>query len=158
MALLEVSLMVTGNIVDYSDELKDGVFEFTDECFRELGKAFEPQDRHSFYNDIGSCFVSFKCLLSDEKIVGTVGLKKLDDDTVELKALYLHKEYRGRGWGRKLIDTAIKESGRLGFKTIVLDSMSIYKDALRLYEKTGFVPTERFNDNPYADVFMKRDL
>ena len=58
----------------------------------------------------------------------------------------------------KLIDTAIKESGRLGFKTIVLDSMSIYKDALRLYEKTGFVPTERFNDNPYADVFMKRDL
>ena len=33
--------MVTGKIVDYSDELKDGVFEFTDECFRELGKAFE---------------------------------------------------------------------------------------------------------------------
>ena len=25
-------------------------------------------------------------------------------------------------------------------------------------EKTGFVPTERFTDNPYADVFMKKDL
>lgn len=145
-------------LADYSDELKDRVFAFTDECFRELGKAFEPQGRHSFYNDIESTFAMFKCLLADDNVIGTVGLKKIDDDTVELKALYLDKNYRGQGLGTKLINTAVDEARQLGFKTIVLDSMSGYKDALKLYEKTGFVPTERFNDNPYADVFMKKDL
>ena len=62
------------------------------------------------------------------------------------------------GWGSRLINSAIDEARTLEFKTIVLDSMSIYKDALKLYEKSGFVPTERFNDNPYADIFMKKDL
>jgi GNAT superfamily N-acetyltransferase len=145
-------------LVDYSDELKDSVFKFTDTCFSELDKAFEPEGRHSFYNDIGSSFASFKCLLADDEVIGTVGLKKIDDDTAELKALYLHKEYRGLGWGSRLINSAIDEARTLEFKTIVLDSMSIYKDALKLYEKSGFVPTERFNDNPYADIFMKKDL
>ena len=151
------SHMIT-TIVDYSDELKDSVFKFTDACFRELGKAFEPDGRHSFYNDIENTFAMFKCLLADDNVIGTVGLKKIDDDTVELKALYLDKNYRGQGLGTKLINTAFDEARQLGFKTIVLDSMSGYKDALKLYEKTGFVPTERFNDNPYADVFMKKDL
>ena len=46
----------------------------------------------------------------------------------------------------------------LGYKSMVLDSMSKYKEALRLYEKCGFKNTERFNDNVYADVFMKLEL
>ena len=38
-------------IIDYSDEYKQSVFEFTDRCFAELGKRFEPEGRHGFYND-----------------------------------------------------------------------------------------------------------
>ena len=53
---------------------------------------------------------------------------------------------------------AISEAKRLGYKSIVLDSMSQYKSALKLYEKTGFKNTERYNDNIYADVFMRLDL
>ena len=53
---------------------------------------------------------------------------------------------------------AIDEAKTRGFKSMVLDSMSKYKEALRLYEKCGFRNTERFNDNVYADVFMKLDL
>ena len=60
--------------------------------------------------------------------------------------------------GSRLINVAIDEARKLGYKSIVLDSMSKYKEALRLYEKCGFKNTERFNDNIYADVFMKTDL
>ena len=55
-------------------------------------------------------------------------------------------------------DNIVDEAKRLGYKSIVLDSMSQYKDALRLYERTGFKNTERYNDNLFADVFMKLDL
>ena len=145
-------------LIPYNDSYKQQVFDFTCTCFEELGKKFEPSGRHSFYNDIDNEFEVFFCLVDQEKVIGTVALKKVDDYTVELKAMYLDRNYRGKGLGRKLMDKAVDEARCLGFKSIVLDSMSSYKDALRLYEKTGFKMTERYNDNVYADVFMRLDF
>lgn len=145
-------------IVPYSDELKMSLFEFTDRCFDKLGKRFEPEGRHGFYNDIGHEFVMFDCLLQDGSVAGSVALKKLDDKTVELKALYLDESLRGQGFGSELMKRAVGYAGDAGFEAIVLDSMSQYKEALRLYERFGFKPCARYNDNPYADVFMKKDL
>lgn len=142
-------------IVEYKREYRQSVFDFTDNCFRELGKKFEPDGRHYFYNDIETYFDVFFCLVLDDKVVGTVGLKKINDDTAELKALYLSKELRGQGLGLKLINSVIDKAKEKGYKLILLDSMSKYKEAVKLYEKVGFIKTERYNDNQYADVFMK---
>lgn len=57
-----------------------------------------------------------------------------------------------------LIDTIIGEARTSDFKTIVLDSMKQYKEARKLYEKCGFTDCSRYNDNTYADVFMKLEL
>ena len=145
-------------LVPYNESYKQKVFDFTDKCFEELGKKFEPDGRHDFYNNIGDNFVVFYCLFDQDKLIGTVALKKLDENTVELKAMYLDRSYRGKGLGRRLMNKIVDEAKRLGYKSIVLDSMSQYKDALRLYERTGFQNTERYNDNLYADVFMKLNL
>ena len=50
-------------IVPYREIYKQSVFEFTDICFEELGKKFEPDGRHSFYNDIEKSFEVFYCVL-----------------------------------------------------------------------------------------------
>lgn len=146
------------HIVPYNDSFKQQVFDFTDKCFEELGKKFEPDGRHDFYNSIGDNFVVFYCLFDQDKLIGTVALKKIDENTVELKAMYLDRSYRGKGLGHHLMNKIVDEAKRLGYKSIVLDSMSQYKDALRLYERTGFKNTERYNNNLFADVFMKLDL
>ena len=146
-------------IVPYSDKLKQSLFCFTDACFSELGKKFEPEGRHSSYNDIENSFKVFFCLITNnDQVVGTVALKKLDDDTAELKALYLDNRYRRQGLGKLLINIIIEEARTSGFKAIVLDSMKQYKEARRLYEKCGFTDCARYNDNTYADVFMKLEL
>lgn len=145
-------------LVPYNDSYKQKVFDFTDKCFDELGKKFDPSGRHYFYNDIENYFVVFYCLLYQDRLIGTAALKIIDEFTVELKAMYLDQEYRGQGLGRKLMGKVISEAKSLGYKCIVLDSMSQYKSALKLYEKTGFKNTERYNDNMYADVFMRLDL
>ena len=149
-------------IVPYREIYKQSVFEFTDICFEELGKKFEPDGRHSFYNDIEKSFEVFYCVVNEEnndnKVLGTVGLKKINNDTVELKAFYLHKDLRGKGLGKRMLETVISKARELGYRSIVLDSVSKYKAAQRLYEKAGFVNTERYNDNQYADIFMKLEL
>jgi len=139
----------------YNDSMKEAVFAFTDACFRSVGKEFEPEGRHSDYNDIGKKFDRFWCLLSDEKVLGTVAVKCLDETTSELKALYLSPELRGKGYGYKLLDLAVLFATEKGYKRIVLDSMSKYTAALKLYEKYGFTHIARYNENQKADVFME---
>ena len=146
------------NLISYDASYKQRVFDFTGKCFDELGKKFEPCGRHYYYNDIEKTFEAFFCMTDEEKVIGTVALKKIDAYTVELKALYLDKAYRGQHLGSRLIRAAIDEARARGFKSVVLDSMSQYKEALRLYEKCGFKNTDRFNDNAYADVFMRLEL
>ena len=124
-----------------------------------LGKQFEPEGRHAFYNDIENSFIVFFCLTTEtDTVIGTGALKKLDDSTAELKALYLEQRYRGYGFGKLIINSIIEEARKNGFKTIVLDSMKQYKEARKLYEKCGFTDCARYNDNTYADVFMKLEL
>ena len=145
-------------ICTYSDSLKESLFGFYAECFPKIGKTFEPDGRHYFYNDISGSFEVFFCLVDQEMVVGTVALKKIDEKTVELKALYLHKDYRGKGLGSLLMSVSVNEAKSRGFKKILLDSMLKYEDALRLYEKFGFEKIDRYNDNAMAEVFMKMDL
>ena len=154
----ELEIETKIKMVPYEEKLKDSVFAFTEKCFEELEKKFEPDGRHSFYNDIEGYFEVFFCLTVGDRVAGTVAVKRLDDHTAELKALYLSGELRGRGYGKKLLDKAVESAMELGFDFIVLDSMSKYKEALRLYEKAGFKHIERYNDNQYADVFMRLEL
>ena len=65
---------------------------------------------------------------------------------------------RGNGYGKQLLDTVIKKAREEGFRYIVLDSMSKYKAALGLYESLGFVTIDKYNDNDYADIFMRLEL
>ena len=145
-------------ILKYDDSLKESLFRFTDSCFTEIGKSFEPQGRHSFYNDIPVSFDLFLCLAEDGNVMGSAGIKEIDNDTCELKALYLADELRGMGWGYKLLDSVVEFARGAGYKRVVLDSMSKYKDARRLYVRYGFKETCRYNDNQYADVFMEYKL
>ncbi len=145
-------------LVQYEEKYKQSVFDFTDRCFTELGKRFDPSGKHYFYNDIKDSFEVFYCLVDQGMVIGTVALKKIDEKTVELKALYLHKDYRGKGLGSLLMSVSVNEAKTRGFKRIVLDSMLKYEDALKLYEKFGFEKIDRYNDNAMAEVFMKMDL
>ncbi|MBQ9870992.1 MAG: GNAT family N-acetyltransferase [Eubacterium sp.] len=145
-------------IVVYNDDLKMEVFYFTSICFSELGKSFDPLGRHSSYNEIKKHFERFWCLIDDNKVKGTVALRRVDDFTAELKALYVDSSLQGYGWGYRMLDEAVSFARGKGYYRIVLDSMSQYKAASRLYKRYGFTDTNRYNENIYADVFMEMKL
>ena len=89
-------------IVHYEDSLKDSLFAFYSECFPGVGKPFEPEGRHEFYNHIPEYFEQFWCLVEDGTVLGSVAIRRFSDDTAELKALYLSEKLRGQGWGYKI--------------------------------------------------------
>ena len=142
----------------YSSDMRERVHDFLGRVFIESSKNFEPEGRHSVFADIDRNFIVFLCLFDGDNIIGTSAVKKLSDRDCELKGLYLYKEYQGRGLGFKLADTAVEAARSFGFERMYLDTMSGYDSAIRLYEKMGFVRTERYNDNERADVFMMKSL
>ncbi len=81
-------------------------------------------------------------VLADEtgQIVGSVGLFPLSGSVCELRKMYLAAPARGRGFGRKLLDHALKRARQLGFARVVLETASVLREATRLYERYGFRP------------------
>ena len=143
---------------EFSKDMQESVNSFFDAVFKETGKSYEPNGRHSAFADAEQNFIGFWCMYDGEEIIGTSALKKLSDMDCELKGLYLYKKYHGQKLGHYLAKMAVECAKENGFEQILLDTREVYDKAMRLYEKMGFERIERYNDNEHADVFMKMML
>lgn len=100
---------------------------------------------------------AFWVLLDGEEVVGTCGVRHLEDDVCELKRMYILPRARGKGGGRALAQTAIQWARGAGFHWMRLDSDHELVAALALYRSLGFAPTERYNQSG-ADLFFELKL
>jgi ribosomal protein S18 acetylase RimI-like enzyme len=66
---------------------------------------------------------------------------------------------RGSGLGRCLVEAAVVEARRLGYRELWLDSLPTMTEAAALYGRCGFEPMAPYYDTPVAGTrFMRRDL
>ncbi len=98
------------------------------------------------------------CLYDEEKLIGTVGIRRLEEANCELKALYLYSKYHGQGLGYRLLSTALAEAKQFGFEAIYLDTISTSERAIRLYKAVGFTEIPQYKKTIRSDVFMKKQL
>ena len=93
---------------------------------------------------------------------GCVALRQIDrqERACEMKRLWVDASFRGLKLGRLLVEAAIAWAQRERFEAMYLDTVpAAMPEANRLYEVMGFLPVERYNKNPLADVvFFRRDL
>lgn len=75
--------------------------------------------------------------------------------TCELKRLYLTPESRGLGVSKLLMEVALSEAKKLGYKEMLLDTLRTMTPARRLYEKFGFEETGSYYENPNDAVFYR---
>ncbi len=146
------------NIEVYNKKYENILIEFLQQCLPESGRILDLSGRHEFYQDIENYFSAFWCMFDNDRIVGTVAVKELDKKRCELKSLYLLESYHGKGLGQCLLRKAVDFAKESGYEKIYLDSLSTSKKALALYYKAGFVQTEQYNQNEFADIFMVLDL
>lgn len=146
------------NLKEYNKTYQDSLIGFLYKCLPESGRTLDIDGRHKMYKDINRNFDCFLCMFDNEMIIGTVGIKKLNNKKCELKSLYIFKDYYGKSIGFKLLSKVIKIAIDLGYDEMYLDTLSNSKRAISLYEKIGFKVTKKYNDNEFADIFMVLDL
>lgn len=123
----------------------------------EYGLKSDPGDTDADLSDIQGAYPdrggSFDVLVGENgQIVGSVGLYRLDTDTCEIRKMYLAVHVRGQGQGRRLLEHALAKAKELGYSRIELETASVLKEAIALYERFGFRRFERGHLSPRCDA------
>lgn len=88
------------------------------------------------YDDAGGRFL---VAVVDGAIVGTAGMFPKGERRLELRKMYLDPAARGRRVGQALLDACLAFARSVGARDVVLDTTERMTDAIRFYEKNGFV-------------------
>ena len=95
----------------------------------------------------------------EEIPAGYVVLRPLPSEVnaVECKRLYVRPQFRGRGLANALLD-CMEQYAAVSAEWVYLDSIDDLREALRIYRRRGYETCERYNDNPQATVFLRKNL
>jgi len=86
----------------------------------------------------------------DQKAVASGCFKKYNNDTVELKRMFVSPEARGLGLAQLVIKELEAEAKNIGFKTMILETLYKQVEAIGLYQKMGFNIVDNYE--PYVGL------
>lgn len=116
----------------------DGFRSLVADTLREFD--FEPDPEFDAdLDDPHAAYTALWVAVEGEAVVGSVALRDLGGDAVELKRMYLRPGQRGRGLGRQLLGVALDWARTHGKRVVRLDTSERMLAARRLYEAHGFV-------------------
>jgi len=132
---------------------------------------------HAYYHELATCFpqgfdVSLSCDpdqadmrspkgsfvlgFSDGCPIACGGLKGTGKGYAEIKRVWVAPEARGLGVVHSLMDVLEKSAKSLGYSKLRLDTNSVLNKAVAFYRKHGWHEIDRFNDDPYPDLFFEK--
>lgn len=124
----------------YDDSRKEEVRDVVLEVLLEHGfeydrlKDADLKDINSYYFGSGGAFFVG---ITNDKVVGTAGVRKFDGNLCEIRRIYLKKAFRSKGNGKKLFRAAL-DFAEKNCSGVVLKTDSTLIKAIDMYLKHGF--------------------
>jgi carbonic anhydrase len=134
--------------LEYQQELR------VDLCFQSFDE--ELLQLPEMYGEKKGCLL---LAIVDDHYAGCVGIRRINEDTCEMKRLFVKPSYKKQGIGRKLVDQIIAEAILLGYKKMILDTLDRLAPALHLYTNFGFKVIKAYYPNPLEGVvYLEKEL
>jgi pimeloyl-ACP methyl ester carboxylesterase/GNAT superfamily N-acetyltransferase len=90
--------------------------------------------------------------------VGCAALKRLDDDTAEIKRVYVAPEARGTGVARALLARLEAIARMIGYITVRMDTGARQPASVALFGSAGYEQIADYNGNPVAAYWFEKRL
>jgi GNAT superfamily N-acetyltransferase len=164
-AITEVGRLVQASMVRIAIEdpaTPDAKWCF-EQYFAELNKRFEtgfdpartiPADAQELTRPAGILLIA---RLGDRP-VGCGALKLHGDAPAELKRMWIAPDARGLGMGRRLLGELERFAREARATAIRLETNQALKEAIHLYQRSGYVEVDAFNEEPYAHHWFEKRL
>jgi putative acetyltransferase len=114
-------------------------------------------DVDDFQRQYGPPGGTFLVALDGQQIIGTGAIRRLDDETAELRRMWLLPDYHGQGIGYRLAAALFAFARAAGYHRVRLSTSDVQRRAIRFYERLGFYPIERYRDTDDT-VFLELRL
>jgi DNA-binding MarR family transcriptional regulator/GNAT superfamily N-acetyltransferase len=100
----------------------------------------------------------FVVATSDGDPVACGGVQPWGEGTGEIKRMWVHPDWRGAGLGSRMLRHLEDQARDLGHRRVLLDTNGTLVEAIAMYQRAGYEPVERYNDNPYAQAWFAKTL
>jgi len=72
--------------------------------------------------------------------------------------MWVHDDWRGAGLGSRLLRHLEDQARALGHGAVRLDTNAALAEAISMYQRAGYRPIARYNDNQWATHFFEKRL
>ncbi|HEY3771694.1 MAG TPA: GNAT family N-acetyltransferase [Solirubrobacteraceae bacterium] len=132
---------------------------YTEELNRRSARTFDPSTGATALPEelrppAGAFFVAY---VGGEP-VGCGAVKHHRDAPAEIKRMWLAPGARGLGLGRRLLETLERCAREAGASVARIETNRDLHEAVALYVTSGWGEVAPFNDEPYADLWMEKQL
>lgn len=134
--------MMNYKIIEYKKEYKYDIRDLISSIYRDefeikVGEdEILNEDLYKYIKDGGSFLIAVD---EDGNLLGTIGGRIVNDETLEVKRMYVKKEYRGCGIAQELLNTLERFAEDNGFKYLVLGTYERMERAIGFYKKNLFI-------------------
>ena len=125
---------------------------------RRVGKKIE-RDKYKKYNQLDEIKEAI-VVYEGNRVIGGGAIRRYDDETIELKRVFVHTEYQGRGIGSRIVSLLMEWAVELGYKKMVLETGELLAESCAVYKKLGFqvIPSYGSYEDMPESLCMAKDL
>lgn len=134
---MDKNILIRNAEVGDIEKIKSILFSSLKEYGISIPDNYSVSDIESLGADSNCCEIFI--LVRGSAVIGFVILRPITDECIELKRLYVAFSERGRGLGEYLLKYATAFAEEKNYKSIRLETVSKFKEAVCLYKKHDFM-------------------
>jgi GNAT superfamily N-acetyltransferase len=139
--------------------LADAAFTLIEEYYEAVGVLVR-DDRAALEHYLAAVDSPIWIAFVNAAAAGCVMLRPLPQilHAAEVKRLYVRPAFRGLRLAHALMEAAEQHARTSGLHWLYLDTKDDLHAAIHFYLSTGYQPCPRYNDNPQATRFFRKQL
>ena len=100
--------------------------------------ALKDGEEHHYYAEFNKIASLENCMVAYEngEAIGCGAIKNFDDNTIEIKRMYVKPDFRKKGFATKILVELENWAKELGFQFAILETGERQTEAVHLYQKT----------------------
>jgi putative acetyltransferase len=135
--------------------------EVIHQVLTEYSLGWEPDGADRDVMEVEACYIEtggeFWVVESDGQVVATGAYFPIQrgEQAAEIRKMYLLPSVRGQGLGSFLLEQLEKAIAARGYRQIWIETASVLKEAVQLYEKNGYIPATGVETSRCDRVYVK---